>query len=175
MLMKQKLNLKNTLKEELNMEKDEIEIKNTKKFSAIYSLGVVLIVIALIVIVGFYSHGKIAKEFEDIGTSSSENPWSNSQVIEEQQKENSIDSTTLNNYIMEINTANAAMDSGEYDEAIEGYLAAIDIDPNEESAYIGLANAYKNNGEKTKALETLKSAYAKFGSDSIKSLLDAFN
>lgn len=155
--------------------KDEIETKNFKKNSVILTFGIIFLAVVFVVLIAFYAHGKIAKEIEDTLTSSSENPWSNSKVIDNSQQENSIDSSTLNNYIMEINTANAAMDSGEFDEAIEGYLAAIDIDPNEESAYIGLANAYKNNGEMAKAIATLKSAYAKFKSDNIKNLLEAFS
>ena len=159
----------------MEKDKDEIETKNSKKISFISGLGVILLIIAFVLAIGFYSHNKIAREFEDIESSSSENPWSNSQFNDDSQKEDLIDSTTLNNYIMEINTANAAMDSGEYDEAIEGYLAAIDVDPNEESAYIGLASAYKKNGQKSKAIVTLKSAYAKFKSESIKNLLESFN
>lgn len=157
----------------MEKDKDKLENKNLKKTSPILAIVIILLAIALVLFVGFYSHGEIAKEIEEIETHSKIS-WVSSQSEENSQKEDLIDSSTLNDYIIEINTANAAMDSGEYDEAIESYLAAIDIDPNEESAYIGLAHAYKNNGEKTKALETLKNAYAKFKSDRLKNLLESF-
>ncbi len=94
--------------------------------------------------------------------------------IEPQSKESSkslLDSSTLNEYIIHLNAANAAVDAGEYEEAIESYNEAIKISANEEAAYIGLANAYRYLGDLEKSRQILEEAYKKLGSDSLKSYL----
>ncbi len=58
----------------------------------------------------------------------------NSQLQNESNSKSLLDSSTLNDYIVQLNAANAFVDAGEYEKAMEAYIEAIEIAPNEKSA-----------------------------------------
>lgn len=60
-----------------------------------------------------------------------------------------------------------------YDEAIAAFKKAIEIDPNDPEAYIGLADAYLAKGDKQNAVLALEAGYEKTGSEDIKKKLDS--
>ena len=59
------------------------------------------------------------------------------------------------------------LSEGNYEEAIIAFTAAIEIDPKQVDAYIGLADVYAATGTYDKALEVLENGYAKTGSNLI--------
>lgn len=59
-------------------------------------------------------------------------------------------------YENQVNQGEEYMSDSEYDEAIEAFRKAIDIDEDSEDAYVGLADAYIKNKEYRKAAEVLQ-------------------
>lgn len=75
-------------------------------------------------------------------------------------------------YLGKMNSGNAAIDAGQYGEAIDEYNEAITIDPDKGDAYIGLANAYKLSGQRDKAIEVLQQAHERLKTEDVKKRLD---
>ena len=70
------------------------------------------------------------------------------------------------------------LSEGNYQEAIIAFTAAIEIDPKQENAYIGLADAYIGAGDTEKAVEVLEKAVEAIGetdklTDTISALLSS--
>lgn len=59
------------------------------------------------------------------------------------------------------------MEDLEYEAAVEAYNAAIEIEPNREDAYLGLAEAWLALGKPEEALNALQDGYERTGSDTI--------
>lgn len=68
------------------------------------------------------------------------------------------------NYEDQVNQAEQYMSDSEYDEAIEAFREAIEIDGDSEDAYLGLADAYIKNQEYRKAAEVLQQGSKATGS-----------
>ena len=62
-----------------------------------------------------------------------------------------------------------------YDKAVLEFTDAIEIDPMNADAYIGLADAYIGQGDTDKAVEVLEKGFDKTGDDTIKEKLDELN
>ena len=60
----------------------------------------------------------------------------------------------------------------DYSNAVLEFTDAINIDPKNPDAYIGLAEAYIGTGDTEKAIETLESGYEETGDERIKKMLD---
>ena len=59
----------------------------------------------------------------------------------------------------------------EYESAVAAYMAAIEIEPKNAEAYIGLAEAYLGMGETDKAIEILEEGISQTDSEELKSML----
>lgn len=132
------------------------------RFIAIVSIFFTALTLILLVFISVYSHNTREKT-----TTENTSSYSN-----DNHKKELLDSSTMNKYILELNSANAAVDAGEYEEAIEAYKEAIEIAPNEEAAYIGLANTYKYTGNIQKANDILLKAYENTGSENLKKYIN---
>ncbi len=64
------------------------------------------------------------------------------------------------------------LSEGNYEEAIIAFTAAIEIDPKQSDAYIGLCDVYVAMGDTDKALEVLSDGLSKTGSNVIQSRID---
>lgn len=71
------------------------------------------------------------------------------------------------NVLWQMNTGNRYLDDMEYEEAIAAFEAAITIDPSEEKAYIGLADAYVGLGDYEAAVRALQEGIRETGSDAL--------
>ena len=71
-----------------------------------------------------------------------------------------------------LNAGNKYLIELSYDKAVIEFNKAIEIEPRNVDAYIGLAEAYKGLGEEEKAIEALELGYEKTGDERIKELLD---
>ena len=71
--------------------------------------------------------------------------------------------------------ANEKLQSSDYGEAIELFKKAIEINPDDEELYIGLADSYSGVNEEYMAREILKTGYSKTKSSGIKTKLDELN
>lgn len=71
--------------------------------------------------------------------------------------------------------ANEKLQSSDYGEAIELFKKAIEINPDDEELYIGLADSYSGANEEYMAREILKKGYSKTKSSGIKTKLDELN
>ncbi len=129
-----------------------------KRFLVVIISFTVLFIAVLMFILVYLQNNK---EKTNIEKNSS---YSSSNIYEKEL----LDSSTMNEYVLELNAANAAVDAGEYEEAIEAYKEAIEIAPREEAAYIGLANAYKYMGDVQKANDVLLRAFEETGIESLK-------
>ena len=67
-------------------------------------------------------------------------------------------------YEEQLKLAQRYLDELDYDKAIAAYRAAIDIDPKAEDAYLGLAEAYVENGDLQAAVDILKEGLEQTGS-----------
>ena len=79
---------------------------------------------------------------------------------EERSKENS--------FTGQMTKAEEYMDKDKYEDAIGYYKAALDVDPEAEDAYLGLAKAYMELDKEKEALKILRTGYEITGSDDIK-------
>lgn len=68
----------------------------------------------------------------------------------------------------QMSKAEEYMDKDKYEDAIGYYKAALDVDPEEEDAYLGLAKAYMELDKEKEALKILRTGYEITGSDDIK-------
>ncbi len=145
-------------KEEIRENSKNLSQYIPNRFLAIVSIFFTALALVLLVFVSVYSHNNKEKiNTENIGSYTSNN-----------NKKELLDSSTMNEYVLELNAANASVDAGEYEEAIESYKEAIEIAPKEEAAYIGLANTYKYTGDLQKANDILLKAYENTGSENLK-------
>lgn len=71
--------------------------------------------------------------------------------------------------------ANEKLQSSDFEEAIELFKQAIEINPNDEELYIGLADSYSGANEKSMAREVLETGYNETKGSNIKIKLDEFN
>lgn len=62
-----------------------------------------------------------------------------------------------------------------YDDAIDAFKKAIELDPMNPDAYIKLADTYIAKGDYTKALEVLNTGYEKTKNQKIKTKIDEFS
>ncbi len=69
--------------------------------------------------------------------------------------------STAKKYEEQLKLAERYQDELDYDKAIAAYRAAIDIDPKAEDAYLGLAEAYVENGDLQAAVDILKEGLEK--------------
>ncbi len=71
-----------------------------------------------------------------------------------------------------LNAGNKYLIELSYDKAVIEFNKAIEIEPRNADAYIGLAEAYLGMGDEDKAVETLELGYEKTGDDRVKAKLD---
>lgn len=64
------------------------------------------------------------------------------------------------------------LSDGNYEEAIIAFTAAIEIDPKQTEAYIGLANAYLAQGDTDASRRVIEDAIAAVGEDAVRSALE---
>ena len=64
------------------------------------------------------------------------------------------------------------LSEGNYEEAIIAFTAAIEIDPKQADAYIGLADVYSAQGETEKAIQLIEDAISTWGADADPKLLE---
>ncbi len=64
------------------------------------------------------------------------------------------------------------LSEGNYAEAVIAFTAAIEIDPKQPDAYLGLAEAYLAGGDRTGAIEVLEQGLEATGDSEIKDMLD---
>lgn len=64
-------------------------------------------------------------------------------------------------YNLKVNSATASLQEGDYSKAIEGYLAAVDINDDRAEAYIGLGNTYLADGDYNSAIAEYEVAQTK--------------
>lgn len=157
--------LSDTDDDRVNKEKLEHDKKSFIKMITISSILVAIVALLILAFIVIQS-----AELPNYGTGSEI-----SFTMEDSSNTSSNATQEFNEYLYDISTANACVDAQEYDEAIACYKEAIEVDPNQDSAYIGLANAYELSGKHKEAVSTLENAYSKLGSDSIKKRLDELN
>ena len=75
-------------------------------------------------------------------------------------------------YTRSIKEAENLVEEGDYENAILAYQEAIEKDPDNVEAYLGLANVYEKSGEISLAIQTLETGYKKTKSAQIKVLLN---
>ena len=75
-------------------------------------------------------------------------------------------------YTRSIQEAENLVEEGDYDNAILAYQEAIEKDPDNVEAYLGLANVYEKSGELSLAIQTLETGYRRTKSAQIKVLLN---
>lgn len=73
-----------------------------------------------------------------------------------------------NSFTGQMTKAEEYMDKSKYEDAIGYYKAALDVDPEEEEVYLGLAEAYMELGKEKEALKILRTGYEITDSDDIK-------
>lgn len=74
----------------------------------------------------------------------------------------------------QINLGQRYLLDNEYEQAIACFEQIIKIEPKNTEAYIGLANAYYQNGELKQAIKVLKKGYKQTDNEEIKELLDEY-
>ena len=77
-----------------------------------------------------------------------------------------------NVYSRKINEAEKLVEEGDYDNAVLAYQEAIDQDPENVEAYLGLANLYESNNEVSSAINLLQAGYLRTDSLQIKVALN---
>ena len=75
-------------------------------------------------------------------------------------------------YTRSIQEAENLVEEGDYENAILAYQEAIEKDPDNVEAYLGLANVYEKSGELSLAIQTLETGYRRTKSAQIKVLLN---
>ena len=71
--------------------------------------------------------------------------------------------STEKKYNDQLELAERYLDELDYDRAIAAYKEAIEIDPRQAEAYLGLANAYEESGDIEEAIRILEDGYAQTG------------
>ena len=78
-------------------------------------------------------------------------------------------------YRASISQAEKYLQENNYEDAIVAYKTALEIDPDSEDAYLGLAEAYEGNGEKEEAIKVLNTGLARMDSPNIQNMLNRLN